>query len=259
MDKAPGGRHHAAMENNQVLLVVLVFALAGCVKGITGMGLPTVAMSLLGLWMAPVQATALLVVPSLATNVAQCRGRHLGFLARRLWPGWAVMGAVIAFAPEIGESGSGGSASRWLGAVLVCYGLWGLWRPALPDLSRCGRWAGALAGALTGLVTSQTSVFVVPWVPYLQSLRLDKDEMVQSLGLSFTVATLALGARLHPSTQAEWLSVSMGFALCGALMGAFAGLKVGEVLRGRLAGPVFQKALFLVFAALGVANLVHAG
>lgn len=259
MDKASGGRHHAAMENNQVLLVVLVFALAGCVKGITGMGLPTVAMSLLGLWMAPVQATALLVVPSLATNVAQCRGRHLGSLARRLWPGWAVMGAVIAFAPEIGESGSGGSASRWLGAVLVCYGLWGLWRPALPDLSRCGRWAGALAGALTGLVTSQTSVFVVPWVPYLQSLRLDKDEMVQSLGLSFTVATLALGARLHASTQAEWLSVSMGFALCGALMGAFAGLKVGEVLRGRLAGPVFQKALFLVFAALGVANLVHAG
>lgn len=51
-----------------------VFALAGGVKGITGMGLPTAAMSLLGLWMAPAQAAALIVMPSLVTNVAQCRG-----------------------------------------------------------------------------------------------------------------------------------------------------------------------------------------
>ena len=259
MDKAPCDRHHGAMETNQVLLVVVVFALAGGVKGITGMGLPTVAVSLLGLWMAPAQATALLVLPSLATNIAQCRGPHLWPLARRLWPGWAAIVAVTAFTPGLGAGGAGGSAGRWLGAVLVCYGLWGLWRPTLPDLSGWGRWAGAVVGAATGFVTSQTSVFVVPWVPYLQSLRLQKDEMVQALGLSFTVATLALGARLHASTQAEWWSVSMGGALCGALMGAFAGLTFGEVLRGRLAGPAFQKTLFLVFTALGVANLVQAG
>lgn len=251
--------HHAPMNTIQVSMVVAVFALAGGVKGITGMGLPTVAMSLLGLWMPPVQAAALLVVPSLLTNVAQCRGPHWRELAWRLWPGWLAISVVTAWMPGLGDAAPAASASRWLGAVLVGYGVWGLWRPALPDLSGSGRWVGALAGAATGLVTALTAVFVLPWVPYLQSLRLDKDATVQALGLSFTVATLALAWRLQLSAPVGWASPSMAVALGGALMGAFVGLKAGEVLRGRLAGEVFQKALFLVFVVLGAVNLMRAG
>ena len=52
-------------------IIAGAFLLAGAVKGVIGMGLPTVAMGLLGLVMPPVQAAALLVVPSLATNVWQ--------------------------------------------------------------------------------------------------------------------------------------------------------------------------------------------
>ena len=251
--------HHAPMNTMQVSMVVAVFALAGGVKGITGMGLPTVAMSLLGLWMPPVQAAALLVVPSLLTNVAQCRGPHWRELAWRLWPGWLAIAVVTAWMPGLGGTEPADSASRGLGVVLVGYGVWGLWRPALPDLSGSGRWVGAMAGAATGLVTALTAVFVLPWVPYLQSLRLDKDATVQALGLSFTVATLALAWRLQLSAPAGWASPSMAVAFGGALIGAFVGLKAGEVLRGRLAGAVFQKALFLVFVVLGAVNLMRAG
>ena len=241
------------------LLNAAVFVLAGGVKGVTGMGLPTVAMSLLGLWMAPAQAAAMLVVPSLATNVAQCRGPHGRRLAARLWPGWVALAVVTVAAPGFGSAASAASAGRWLGAILIAYGAWGLWRPALPDGSARGAWLGAVAGAATGVVTAFTAVFVLPWLPYLQSLRLGKDEMVQALGLSFTVATLALAVRVQASAPPEWLSASWAFTACIALAGAFAGLKLGEALRGRLAGPAFQKALFLVFVALGVANLSRAG
>lgn len=236
-----------------------VFALAGGVKGVTGMGLPTVAMSLLGLWMAPVQAAALLVVPSLATNVAQCRGAHLRRLAVRLWPGWLAIAVVTIAAPGFGGSASTESAKRWLGAILIVYGAWGLWRPALPDFSGRGRWPSAVAGAATGVLTASTAVFVLPWVPYLQSLQLSKDEMVQALGLSFTVATLALALRIQVSAPQSWLSASGAVAICLALAGAFAGMKFGEALRGRLAGVAFQRALFVVFIALGATNLSRAG
>ena len=246
------------MQAMQGLMVVMVFAVAGGVKGVTGMGLPTVAVSLLGLWMAPAHAAALLVLPSLATNVAQCRGPHLRRLSRRLWPGWLAIALVTAFAPGLGAAASSGSAKAWLGAVLVCYGLMGLWRPDLPDLSGRGRWVGAMAGAATGVVTAFTAVFVLPWVPYLQTLRLEKDAMVQALGLSFTVATLALAVRLQASPQVGGWSIPAGIAVCGALAGAFAGMKIGEVLRGRLAGPAFQKALFAIFIGLGAANLAQA-
>lgn len=245
------------MEATRLLPVIVVFVIAGGVKGVTGMGLPTVAMSLLGLWMPAAQAALLLVVPSLATNLSQCRGPHLRRLAARLWPGWVAFALVTVLAPGIGTADLSASANRWLGGVLVGYGLWGLWRPTLPDLSRQGRWIGAMAGAATGLVTALTAVFVLPWVPYLQSLRLGKDAMVQALGLSFTVATLALAMRLQTAVPAGWGSASALITMGAALGGAFAGLWLGERLRGRFDAATFQKALFIVFIALGAANLLR--
>ena len=47
------------------------YLLAGFVKGVIGMGLPTVSIGLLGLLLTPAQAAAILVVPSLATNIWQ--------------------------------------------------------------------------------------------------------------------------------------------------------------------------------------------
>jgi uncharacterized membrane protein YfcA len=111
----------------------------------------------------------------------------------------------------------------------------------------------------TGVVTASTAVFVLPWVPYLQSLRLGKDELVQALGLSFTVATLALAVRVQTSAPLWELPASAAIAPGLALAGAFAGLTLGERLRGRLAGLAFQKSLFIVFIALGAVNLSRAG
>src|SRR3546814_10824354 len=47
------------------LLVAMVFVLAGLVKGVVGLGLPTISMALLSIFMIPAQAAALLVIPSL--------------------------------------------------------------------------------------------------------------------------------------------------------------------------------------------------
>ncbi|CAN5731360.1 sulfite exporter TauE/SafE family protein [soil metagenome] len=259
MDSALRGHDHAAMDRLQLVMVIVVFVVAGAVKGVTGMGLPTVAMSLLGLWMTPVQAAALLIVPSLATNAAQCRGSHLRSLTGRLWPGWLAITIVTVTAPELGNAASVGFAKGWLGGILIAYGAWGLWRPALPDLSTRPAWLSAIAGAATGVVTALTAVFVLPWVPYLQSIRLDKDEMVQALGLSFTVATIALAVRVQMSAPITSWSGSAALAVCVSMVGAFGGLKVGETLRGRIAGATFQKTLFVVFIALGFANLVQLG
>ena len=80
----------------QLLVVVSgVFFLAGLVKGASGMGLPTVAMGLLGAWLTPLTAAGLLIVPSLLTNVWQMMaGPSLLLLLRRFWLMLAVMSLV---------------------------------------------------------------------------------------------------------------------------------------------------------------------
>lgn len=67
------------------LLVIGTFVLAGTVKGVIGLGLPTVSMGLLGLAMLPAQAAALLIIPSTITNLWQLTfGGHLSALVKRL-------------------------------------------------------------------------------------------------------------------------------------------------------------------------------
>ena len=70
-----------------VVFASVVLLLAGFVKGVLGLGLPTIAIGLLGVVMSPAQAAALLVVPNLVTNIWQlATGPSLGVLIRRLWP-----------------------------------------------------------------------------------------------------------------------------------------------------------------------------
>jgi uncharacterized protein len=174
-----------------------VFALGGFVKGVVGLGLPTIAMGLLSLVMAPAQAAALLVVPSLVTNVWQIGGPLWPQLVRRLAPMLVgVCAGVWAGAGWLTGSRGAGMASAGLGVALVVYALLGLlhWRPRLPRTA--ARWLALPVGIATGLVTAATGVFVIPAVPYLQALGLEKDELVRALGWSFLVSTLALGAAL---------------------------------------------------------------
>lgn len=238
-------------------LIAVVFLAAGAVKGISGMGLPTFSVALLGLFMPTATAATLMLLPSLLTNIAQCIGPHARALARRLWPMWLMLAAatVASPLPDLGSAGAG--ARLTLGAVLVAYGLWGLARAALPDPGRFARPLGGVAGALSGLLTAATGVFVMPMVPYLQSLRLEKDMMIQALGLSFLVATLALALRLGPLAVLSGAAVPLaGHAI--ALGAAFTGLWLGSVLRRRLPLRVFQRALYSVFIALGALMLARA-
>ena len=242
------------MDAAQAVAVAAVFALAGGVKGITGMGLPTVAVSLLGLWMLPAQAAALLVLPALATNLAQCLGPYAVVLARRLWPAWLGLAAVTVGLPDPARLGWHLDARGPLGAVLVAYGAWGLWRPPWRGAPAPVRGLALAVGAATGVVNALTAVFALPLVPWLQWLRLDKEAMVQALGLSFMVATLALAWRL----QRQDALGGIGPAGLLATLAAFAGLGLGAALRRRISQAAFQRALYLVFIGLGLANLVRA-
>jgi uncharacterized membrane protein YfcA len=250
MDVVVPGPQHAGMDDlGTVVLVAGVFLLAGAVKGVAGMGLPTLAMALLSLRLAPVQAAALMLLPSLATNIAQCLGPHARTLFKRLWPLWLGLVAACVASPWPDLGAAGPAAQVLLGAVLVIYGLWGWGRPVLPDWGPHRAAVGAVAGVAAGLLTATTGVFVMPLVPYLQSLKLGREEMIQALGLSFLMATLALAWRLGPSRL--WPAAGEPWWLALALGAAFIGLGLGARWRRRLAPATFQRVLYAVFVLLG--------
>ncbi len=236
------------------LLVIATFLLAGTVKGVIGLGLPTVAMGLLGLAMAPAQAAALLIIPATLTNLWQLAfGGHLNSLIKRLWP----MLLLIFLGTGIGTLWLGISGGHWvvrgLGAALLLYALSGLFLPTLHVNPRHERWLGPLCGLITGVITSATGVFVIPAVPYLQALGLSRDELVQALGLSFTVSTLALALGLlwHGALGGGELSASLL-----ALIPAMLGMWLGQWLRQRISAVLFKRVFFIGLGALGAHLLI---
>jgi uncharacterized membrane protein YfcA len=214
-------------------LLVATFLLAGLAKGLTGMGLPAIGIALLSLVIPPAQAAALVVVPSLATNFWQAvDGPALRPLARRLWP----MLAALMLGTYVGVAVWGGPGAAWagpaLGGALVIYAAIGLSPLRLPSASpEAEPWLGPAAGVATGLVTAATGVFVLPSAPYLQALGLQKDALVQALGLTFCVATLALA----------WALAGAGVLGGGALGGSFLALAV--TIPGLWAGQRLRRAL----------------
>ncbi len=232
------------------LFCALVFTAAGVVKGVVGLGLPTLAMALLALAMTPAQAAALLVLPSLVTNVWQMRPwPALAPLARRL-AGMqvGVTAGTLAGAWLLGAP-AGAWASAALGVALVLYGGWGLSGAHLPRVpAPAQRALGPLAGVATGLVTAATGVFAVPAVPYLQALDLRRDDLVQAMGLSFTVSTVALAAGL--ALNGEYPAAVLGGSAL-MLLPALAGMGIGQWLRGRLPERRFRQCFMAALVLLG--------
>jgi hypothetical protein len=229
-------------------LTALIFVLAGLVKGVTGMGLPTVAIGLLGLFMAPAEAAALLVIPSLATNVWQfAAGPHRLATLQRLWPMLLAV-AVATWAASGLLTVAGGGARAALGVALVLYALIGLAKVQLSVPRRIEPMLAPVVGAATGVVTGATGVFVLPAVPYLQALGLDSDDLVQALGLSFTASTLALAAGL--ATQGAFHVSSAGLSLLCAGP-ALLGTGLGQSLRRRIDPVRFRLMFFIGLGVLG--------
>ena len=238
------------MDSAAILAAIAgAFLLAGFVKGVIGLGLPTVSIGLLGLLMTPAQAAAILVVPSLVTNVWQAVvGGGFLALARRLWPLLAgiCIGTVIGVA--LLPHDDGGRATVWLGLALALYAGLGLVKGHFSVPRHMETWLGLLMGAATGAITVATGIFVMPGTPYVQSLQFERDKLVQALGLSFTVSTVTLAVALAYTGHMRASLAGPSFV---ALAAALVGMGLGQLGRGRVKAETFQVWFFVGLMLLG--------
>ncbi len=237
------------MTDFTVPLIALTFLAAGIVKGVTGMGLPTLAMGVLGAMLSPLTAASLLIVPSMVTNLWQLlAGPRIGALARRLWPMMAASMAGTLIAAPLLTGGNGGATTPILGATLIAYALYTLFAPPFRVSPVQERWLSPLVGLVTGLIAGGTGVFVIPAVPWLQALGLEKDELVQALGMSFTTSTIALALGL--ASRQVWQVDQLALSVL-AVVPALIGMGAGQILRRAVSPAAFRRGFLIMLALLG--------
>ena len=176
-------------------------------------------------------------------------------MTRRSVPVRALAGIALGTALFAGALQAGPAARVTMGASLLAYGLLGLANVTIDVPPRAERLLSPLVGLVNGAVTAATGTFVLPSVPFLQSIRLGREELIQALGLSFTVSTVALAAALAGHGQ---FGRGALLASLGALVPALAGMQLGTWLRGRVRPATFRRAFFAGTAALGL-HLAVAG
>jgi len=85
-------------------------------------------------------------------------------------------------------------------------------------------------------------------VPYLQSLRLEKEDLIQALGLSFTVSTAALAIGLFRTGALASPTQLTGSIL---VLPALAGMFIGQALRRKMSVETFRTVFFAGLLGLG--------
>ena len=238
------------MTHELIFLILAIFLLAGMVKGVIGLGLPTVSLAALTVAVDLPAAVALMVVPSAVTNIWQgLDGRYFRELIRRFWlmllasvvGVWFSYGLLLATNPK--------AMTALLGVVLIVYAAISMRRPRPTPWPGQERFVSPLVGLVTGGLAGATGSLVMPVVAYLQTLNLERDALVQMMGICFAVSTCAIGLAIveHGSYDKQLLLLSIA-----ALLPAILGMKLGQRLRRRLSERVFRNTLFIGLLIIGI-------
>jgi len=232
-----------------IFTVLGTFLLAGAVKGIIGLGLPTISLAMLTVTIGLPNAMALILMPSLITNLWQAMvGGNGCVILRRIWLFLLMASAFVWLGASALTRIDLEMLSALLGVLIVIYSLVSLagWRFKITTQQET--WLGPLVGSVNGILTGMTGAFVVPGVFYLQTIGLARDKLIQAMGMLFTVSTLALGVSLQANNL---LTIELGQMSLAATLPAIVGMAIGQRIRQKLPEKLFRKIFFISLLILG--------
>lgn len=239
-----------------LFVISATFIIAGGVKGVIGLGLPTVSLGLLTATLDLPTAMALLIAPSLVTNLYQATaGGHARVILWRIWPFLLIATATVWLGAIALTRVDLDVLSALLGLLLVAYGGLSLAGVRLRIPARSEGWMGLVFGTANGILTGMTGSFAVPGVMYLQGIGLSRDILVQSMGMLFTASTVALALALGTNAL---LSTELVIASLLAIVPSLIGMWAGQNLRRRLSETQFRGALSIGIVLLGIYILISA-
>lgn len=244
----------SAVTTEVLVLAGFVFLLAGTVKGILGIGLPTISISMLAQFVDPRVAIAFLLLPALITNTWQIyRGGQIVRSAVMLWPFVTIMAVVMFIASMFAARASSSGLTLGIGVMVVLWTVTSFIKAPPPIPAHLERPIQFFLGALSGLMGGLTAIWSPPMVIYLLSLKCDKEDFVRFTGFMILCGTvpLTIGYVLNGLLDKP-LAIASALMIVPTLLG----FSVGEYLRQYLGGQQFQKAVLLLFFLMGL-NLIR--
>jgi uncharacterized membrane protein YfcA len=235
---------------------VVSLAVAGVVKGVLGIGIPLVSISLLSMAVPVPFAVALLPIPMLVANVWQsARGGYFGYTVRRFWPLLLAMLAGVALGAQFLVVADPRMLDVLVGVAVVVFTVTTFLDFRLSVPAGAERVIGVAAGAVGGALGGVSTLFGPPIVMFLVALGLDKDRFVgcvSTIYLFCSIALLAAFTGVDFLGPGEWLRSAL------AALPLLAGMLLGQTLRGRADEALFRRLLMVVLLLSGMRLIAKA-
>jgi len=240
------------------ILWLLLFgcALGGFVKGISGSGLPQIAVPILALATDAPTAIAIVQLPSLAINIFQTRPRSRS--PHRLLPLWPIV-TVLFLAAIVGVGLL--SVTPPAALFLIMAGLtfasavFLMHKPDFALRSALQLPVGIPVAAMAGICAGMSSLAGPILIPYLMSLRLPKDLFVATISLCYL-------AIIIPTIVFIWYwNIVEGALLVQSTLGIFPaliGMWLGNRLRDRIDERKFRLFVLVMLSVSAVGLLAKA-
>lgn len=242
--------------NSHVYLTVLIYVLAGTVKGLLGIGLPMTALGLTAQYSDPRTAIALVIMPMLVLNLwMMYRCGNMLPVIRRYWRLTLALLLSIGVFTQLATRIDEATLAGWLGFVVILFAVVNLWRqvPPVP-----GRWDHPLqwsVGLLSGVMGGIAGIWAPLVVMYLHAHRLDKDDFVRAIGWFLFVGSAALFVGYRGNGI---ISGQLALYSTALLIPALLGFAIGEQIRQRVSADRFRRLVLWFFLLLGM-NLLRRG
>ena len=230
------------------------FFIAGTIKGIAGLGLPTAAIAGMSLVIGPRAAIALMLFPMLGLNGWQwLKAGHLIETARRYWVFALVLlvGVTITTFAAKDVPDRGLMAALGVTILLFVASSWGGWLPKLnPKYDLIAQTGFAV---FAGIIGGLTAAWAAPMGMYLSMCDVKKEEFIRASGFLITIGSLPLCLAY---VQLGFLTQSMIMTSLGMFIPALLGFSLGEWVRRHLSQEYFRQAILCVFLLLAL-NLLR--
>jgi len=238
------------MSVDTVLSAAAVVLVAAFLKGIVGFGFPTTSTTLLALFVDVKTAVALVIVPNIVMDGYQMvrRGELLA-TARRLAVLLAAGATGIVLGTKLLVMLPAWTATLVLGLFTLAFVALNAtsFSPRLAPASE--RWAGPLAGLVSGIVGGLTNTPGTVLVILFYALGFSKHEFLRSIALSFVVLKVVQLAAVSHFGLMSFRLFGLSLALTAvALLGFYAGLQVQDRLDQRR----FNRAVLVFLGATGL-------
>ena len=239
----------------EIIFILAVYFFAASAKGVTGLGFSTTCLAPMALVLGLKETLPLLIIPSVSSNIMVMVGAgRFRETTSRFWPMFLATVPGLLLGLWLLAEVDGALMGAVLGVVLVIYVAFAYANPEMRLRTGLEKPLQPISGFLTGLVNGTTGSQVMPSMPFLMSLHLDRNMFIQAINCSFTLSSVIMMAGLAKLGLVTWAALAV--AIPGVAF-ALAGVRFGERIRHRLSPNAFRLAVLAMLAAMGVSLIAR--